>query len=308
MCFCFPFGLSNNKKPKTSSSGEKKRRNGPPLGSLRGDGRRLAAEVEEKRAFVERPQSKRARESPRRERNEYRQQPPRASEHVSSGRTQYRTPMHVEIPSMWYRPVDSDNSSQEMLLNPRPHRSQHHRQKHASQHTLRGHGKRVKSKKTVRDNSGGWSFFSPSPPKTQKRRDHQHYQSLDTSPRSQRSQRQHRSPYYQDNLESPRTQRHHQSRQHQSSATRHATPNTAVRRDPDRRFAVLAATNSALEDLRREAFSQSSPPPRRDRLRRYQGVTIPASSVPYSWDCVSSSQTSNGPGYGEPSSRHRRRR
>jgi len=64
---------------------------------------------------------------------------------------------------MWYRPVDPEgsNSSEEMLLNPRPHRSQHgHRQhhpKHNSQTTLRGRGaKRQKSRKDVRhDNSGG---------------------------------------------------------------------------------------------------------------------------------------------------------
>ncbi|KAF2643380.1 hypothetical protein P280DRAFT_251496 [Massarina eburnea CBS 473.64] len=305
MCFCFPFGLSNNKKRKSSSSGEKKRWDRTPPESLRGDGRGLLAEVEEKRASAERSKSKRSRESPRRERDEFHQQYNRANEDVYRSRAQYRTPMHVEVPDVCYRSVDA-NSSQETLLNPRRPRSQQHKQKHASQHTLRGHGKRVNSK-NVRENPGGWSLFAPSSPKTAKRRDHRHYQTLDSSPRSQRSHRQHHSTYDQDSPESSRPQRHHRSRQHQNGTHRQATPNTSARRDPDRRFAVLAATNTALEDLRREAFAQSSPPPRRERLRRYQGVTIPASSVPYSWDCVSS-QTSNGAGYADPSSRHRRRR
>lgn len=215
---------------------------------------------------------------------------------------------------MWYRSVDPDsNSSEEMLLNPRPQRSPHHRQrhpKHTSQSTLRGRGaKRQKSKKDVRQSAGGWSFFAPTPPKTPKKRDH--YQNLDSSPRTHRSPRQQRSTqqHYYDIPESSRSQqRYHRSRQQQSQSShaRQPTPNTAVRRDPDRRFATLAATNSALEEIRREVYAQPSPPPRRERLRRYQGVTIPASSIPFEWDCISSSQTSAG--YGEPSTRHRRRR
>jgi hypothetical protein len=79
---------------------------------------------------------------------------------------------------------------------------------------------------------------------------------------------------------------------------------------PDRRFAVLAATNQALEEVRQEAFAQPSPPPRRERLRRYEGVTIPTSQIPFNWDCVSSSQTSAGQGHrsGESSGRQRRSR
>lgn len=229
---------------------------------------------------------------------------------------------------MWHRTVDleSTNSSEEMLLNPRPQRTQHHRQRHAKQATLRGHGaKREKSRKDMRPQPSAWSFFSPStPPKTPKRRDRDshHYQSLDSSSsprshhRSPRSGRTHRS--HSDTSDSPlrshpqqQHHRHHRSRQPQqtssSSRARQATPNTSARRVPDRRFAVLAATNTALEDLRREAFAQSTPPPpRRERLRRYQGVTLPAASIPYTWDCVSSSQNSTGYG-GEASSRRSRR-
>jgi len=228
---------------------------------------------------------------------------------------------------MWHRAVspESNNSSSEMLLNPRPQRSQHHRQRHPKQATLRGHGaKREKSKKDIRPQPSAWSFFSPaSPPKTPRRRDrdHHHYKPLDSSssprshrsprsPRSHRSQTQHT---HSDISDSPtRSQpRQHRSRQQQAPSssvrTRQAAPNTSVRRVPDRRFAVLAATNTALEDLRREAFAQSTPPPpRRERLRRYQGVTIPAASIPYTWDCVSSSQ--NSAGYGEVSSQRPRRR
>jgi hypothetical protein len=333
MCFCFPFGLSNKEKRKSSSSGEKKRWDKPHSESLRGDGRRVVTEMEEKRASMERPRSKRSRESSRREIDDSRQQHPRDSEDMYRSRPQYRTRMQLEFPGMfwttsfcdllphsiltlsdmWHRPVEPaiSNSSEEMLLNPRPHRSQQHRQKHPSQKTLRGHGKRVHSKRSARENSGGgWSsLFSSPPPKTPKRRDNHQYQNLDSFPRSHRSHHQHRSPNSQDSPESSHSQRHHRSRQHQSSSsTRQTTPNTSARRVPDRRFAVLAATNSALEDLRREAFSAASPPPRRDRLRRYQGVTIPAASIPYSWDCVSSSQTSNGTGHGESSTRQRRRR
>lgn len=150
----------------------------------------------------------------------------------------------------------------------------------------------------IRHLAVGWSFFAPSPPRNVKRRND--YQVLDSSPRSHRSSHHH----HQDVPGSSRPQqRHHRSRQHPHSSAR---SNTSVRRDPDRRFAVLAATNTALEDLRREAFAQPSPPPRRERLRRYQGVTIPASSIPFEWDCISSSQTSAG--HGESSTRHRRRR
>jgi hypothetical protein len=134
---------------------------------------------------------------------------------------------------------------------------------------------------------------------------------LDSSPRTHRSPRSHYSTsQYQEIPDTSQPQsRHHRSRQQQRQPTssrqaRSRTPNTAARRTPDRRFAVRAATNQVLEDLRREAFAQPSPPPRRERLRRYQGVVIPTSQIPFNWDCVSSSQASNG--YGE-SSTHRRR-
>ncbi|KAF2877123.1 hypothetical protein BDV95DRAFT_625160 [Massariosphaeria phaeospora] len=329
MCWCFPFGLPGGKKRKSSSSGEKKRRERPVSDSLHGHGEPVVAEVEEKRRSKETPRKKRSREtvtprSPRRDKEERRPRQPSQAPDAHRSRGQHRPDLNVQVPAMWHRSVaqDSGNSSQETLLNPRPHRSPHHRQRHpkrTSQTTLHGRGakrdplRHSKSKKSVKpESSRGWSFFAPSPPKTPSRREHR-YQTLDSSPRSQRSSRRHETePDHQETPESSRSQpRHHRSRQpdRQASASRQArsrTPNTAARRVPDRRFAVLAATNHALENVRREAFAQPSPPPRRERLQRYQGVTIPTSSIPFNWDCVSSSQTSAG--YAESSTRPRRAR
>ncbi|KAF2027003.1 hypothetical protein EK21DRAFT_91891 [Setomelanomma holmii] len=331
MCWCFNFGFSSKKKPSKPSSGEKRRKDGPNE-PLRGKGKAMDAEVSEKRRLSETHRKRRSVDStattprsPRREREEHRSKSQHYYEDTYQRRESYRPALNVQVPEMWHRNVDSGsvNSSQEALLNPRPHRSQHQRQRHpkrTSQTTLRGRGakrdppRHSKSKKNLHSEpSRGWSLFAPSPPKTP-RREHRTYQTLDTSPRSHRSSRQHRSP--QPASESPRSStRHRSSRQHDREApssrqARSRTPNTAARRVPDRRFAVLAATNQALESVRREAFAQPSPPPRRERLRRYEGVTIPASQIPFSWDCVSSSQTSAGHGTtaGEPSSRPRRSR
>ncbi|CAO2657169.1 Nn.00g032950.m01.CDS01 [Neocucurbitaria sp. VM-36] len=328
MCWCFNFGFSSNRKRKNSSSGEKKRRDKPD-DALHGKGKTVVTEVSEKRRSGDATRKRRSGEtvtprSPRREREEHRPRSQQYYEDVYQSREQYRPALNVQVPDMYHRPVNpgSTNSSQEALLNPRPHRSQHTRQRHpkrTSQTTLRGRGakrdppRHSKSKKNVRpEPSRGWSLFAPSPPKTPKR-DHRNYQTLDSSPRSHRSSRHQRSPQATVTSESaPSQARHHRSRQHERSApsTRQArsrTPNTAARRVPDRRFAVLAATNQALEDVRREAFAQPSPPPRRERLRRYEGVAIPTSAIPFNWDCVSSSQTSAG--YGNAgSSRERRSR
>ncbi|KAH7402845.1 hypothetical protein BKA66DRAFT_390634, partial [Pyrenochaeta sp. MPI-SDFR-AT-0127] len=325
------------KKRKTSSSSEKKRREAPANEVLHGHGKPVVEDVSEKRRSKDSARKRRSGEtvtprSPRREREEHRSRSQYYYDGAHQSRDQYRPALNVQVPQMYHRSVNpgSTNSSQEALLNPRPHRSQHTRQRHAkhtSQTTLRGRGakrdppRHSKSKKNLRpEPSRGWSLFAPSPPKTPKR-DHRNYQTLDSSPRSHRSSRQHRSPQTVVTSESSRSQsRHQRSRQHERSApsTRQArsrTPNTAARRVPDRRFAVLAATNQALEDVRREAFAQPSPPPRRERLRRYEGVTIPTSTIPFNWDCVSSSQasagyvqTSGAYGNGESSSRHRRSR
>jgi len=329
MCWCFSFGSSSKKKQQTSSSSEKKRRDAPEE-PLRGKGRPVSAEVSEKRRSSSTHRRRKSGDSgttrsSKREKEDHRPRSQQYYEDAYQSRGKYRPDLNVEVPDMWHRTVDtgSNNSSQEALLNPRPHRSQHQRQRHpkrTSQTTLRGRGakrdppRKSKSKKSLRpEPSRGWSLFAPSPPKTP-RREHRSYQTLDSSPRSQRSSRQHRSP--QTASELPRSQnRHRSSRQHEREASssrqgRSRTPNTAARRVPDRRFAVLAATNQALETVRREAFAQPSPPPRRERLRRYEGVTIPSSQIPFSWDCVSSSQTSAGYGTtaGEPSSRQRRSR
>ncbi|KAF1829842.1 hypothetical protein BDW02DRAFT_509012, partial [Decorospora gaudefroyi] len=316
-----------NKKRKTSSSDEKKRRDRPADGALHGEGRAVVAEVSEKRSSKESSRKRRSGDStprsprsPRREREREREEPRPLSQHhyedAYRRREQYRPALNLQVPQMYHRAVDAEsvNSSQEALLNPRPHRSQHHRRRHpkqTSQSTLRGRGakrdppRNSKSKKNMRpEPSRGWSFFAPSPPKTPKR-EHRNYQTLDSSPRSHRSSRQHRSAATtttsQASPESSRSTRHHRSSRQpeQSSApsarqARSRTPNTAARRVPDRRFAVLAATNQALEEVRQEAFAQPSPPPRRERLRRYEGVVIPTSQIPFNWDCVSSSQTSAG--------------
>jgi hypothetical protein len=337
MCWSFNFGFPSNKKRKSSStSDEKKRREYPADGALHGEGRPVVAEVSEKRSSKESSRKRRSGgstpRSPQREREKEREEHrPRSVHHYEDAhrsREQYRSALNLAVPQMYHRSVDpgSVNSSQEALLNPRPHRSQHHRRRHpkqTSQSTLRGHGSKrdpprhSKSRKDIRpEPSRGWSFFAPSPPKTPKR-SHRSYEILESSPRSHRPSRQHRSTTTsQTSPESSRSQnRHHRSREHEQSApsSRQAqsrTPNTTARRVPDRRFAVLAATNQALEEVRQDAFAQPSPPPRRERLRRYEGVTIPTSQIPFNWDCVSSSHTSAGHDNrnGEGSSRQRRSR
>lgn len=331
MCWCFNFGFSSNKKRKNSSSTKEKRRD-KPEDALRGKGKPVVAEVSEKRRSNESHHRKRrsgetvSPRSTRREQDEPRPRSQRYHNETYYSRDEPRPSLNVQVPNMWHRTVDpnSVNSSQEALLNPRPHRSQHQRQRHpkrTSQTTLRGRGakrdppRHSKSKKNLRSEpSRGWSLFVPSPPKTPKQ-EHRNYQTLDASPRSHRSSRQHRTPQETVDSSSRSQNRHRSSRQHErqtpsSRQARSRTPNTAARRVPDRRFAVLAATNNALEEVRREAFAQPSPPPRRERLRRYEGVSIPTSQIPFNWDCVSSSQTSAGYGstYGEPSSRTRRSR
>lgn len=334
MCWSFNFGIPSNKKRKSSSSDEKKRREKPGSNSLHGEGRPVVADVSEKRSSKDSGRKRRSAETatPRSSRHEREEHRPRSHHHhddAYESREHHRPALNVEVPDLYHRSVQSGsaNSSQEALLNLRPHRSQHNRQrhpKHTSQTTLRGRGakrdppRHSKSKKNLRpEPSRGWSLFAPSPPKTPKReREHHNYQTLDSSPRSHGSSREHRSTTTpsQTSPESSRSQtRRHRSRPHErhtpsSRDTRSRTPNTTARRVPDRRFAVLAATNLALENVRREAFAQPSPPPRRERLRRYEGVTVPTSQIPFNWDCVSSSQTSAGHGPGESSSRHRRSR
>ncbi|KAG9189872.1 hypothetical protein G6011_06740 [Alternaria panax] len=378
MCWSFNFGIpgsGKNRKSLSSSADEKKKRRDRPADSaLRGEGRPVAAATEysEKRSSKESSGSKDASRkrrsadatstfspstprSPRREReSDEHQHRPRSKHyhhedvyHDRSTRRPLAPLVDDDATPRVYRrsahePI-TPNSSQEALLNPRPHRSQHRRRQHpkqTSQSTLRGRGAKrdpvhhSKSRKNVRPepSSRGWSLFAPSsPPKTPKREYRgSSYQTLDSSPRSTRSSRQHRSSTtssaVQTSPESPRSHRRHSrhpntsqpSPSSSSRQTRSRTPNTTARRIPDRRFAVLAATNQALEEVRQEAFAPSPPPglppARRERLRRYEGVTIPTREIPFNWDCVSSSQTSGGQGQGqgrgsgEASGRRRRSR
>lgn len=340
MCWSFNFGFPANKKPKTSSSsssGEKKRRDGPPDSALRGHGRPVVEQFSEKRGSKDSSQKRRSRDStqsaPRssrrqKQRDDHTPRSQRQYEDAYRRREHYRSPLNLEVPQPHYGSFEpqSINSSQETLLNPRPHRSQHHRRRHptqSSQGTLRGRGakrdppKHSKSKKNIRpEPSRGWSIFASSPPRTPKR-ESRSYHTLDSSPQSHRSSRQHHSATTsQASPESSRSQnRQHRSRRPEQSTissrqARSRTPNTTARRIPDRRFAVLAATNQALEEVRQEAFAQPSPPPRRARLHRYEGVAIPTSQIPFNWDCMSTSQTSSGHSRanGESSSRPRRSR
>ncbi|CAE7208249.1 hypothetical protein PTNB73_07593 [Pyrenophora teres f. teres] len=339
MCWSFNLGLPGKKKPKASPSSEKKRRGRPSDGALGGEGRAVAEDVSEKRSSKHSSSKRRSADStphspPSQRREREREEPrPRSQlpyEDAYRSRERYRPAQHMQVPQTYHRSAEpaTVNSSQETLLNPRPHRSQHHRRHHpnqTSQSTLRGRGakrdppRHSKSKKNIRpEPSRGWSLFAPSPPKTPKRVSRS-YNTLDASPRSHRSSRQpHSASPSQpspDSTPSHTRHPHHRSRQHQPSApsarqARSRTPNTTARRVPDRRFAVLAATNQALEEVRQEAFAAPSPPPRRERLRRYEGIAIPTSQIPFNWDCVSSSQTSAGHGdrNGESSTRQRRSR
>jgi hypothetical protein len=338
MCWSFNFGLPANKKPKTTSSGEKKRRDAPADSALRGHGRPIVEEYSEKRSSKDSSRKRRSRDStqqaprtPRREkqRDDHTSRSQHQYEDAYRRREHYRSALNLEVPHTYHVSFapESVNSSQETLLNPRPHRSQHHRRRHptqSSQGTLRGRGakrdppRHSKSKKNIRSEpSRGWSFFAASPPPRTPKRESRSYQTLDSSPRSHRSSRHyHSSTTSQTSPESSRSQnrQHRPRRQEQSTTssrqTRSRTPNTTVRRVPDRRFAVLAATNQALEEVRQEAFAQPSPPPRRARLHRYEGVAIPTSQIPFNWDCMSTSHTSSGRshGNGESSSRPRRSR
>ncbi|KAL5411459.1 hypothetical protein PMIN06_002586 [Paraphaeosphaeria minitans] len=295
MCLSALFAPSV-KKPKTSASTSSRKRPSGPRDSPRYEKIAVVAEAGERR-WAERPDLR-----PSRNRHKT------LHDHT---RPQYlsdrRPTLAVNVPPMWHRRAGStsSNSSEEMLLNPRPDRpaangTRHRHAKHTSQSTLRGRG--AKRQRTIdsRDDHPS-SQSSPKPPrkKTQSR-------ALENPPRSHRSSRQHQYHALPSEPQPPpsRSRRHHSHVSHHPSAR----ANTAARPDPsdDRRFAVLAATNTALEHLRREAFAQPSPPPP-PRLRRYQGVQIPASSVPFAWDCISS-QTQNSARNDEGSSRQRRSR
>ncbi|KAF2196951.1 hypothetical protein GQ43DRAFT_337378, partial [Delitschia confertaspora ATCC 74209] len=306
-------------KPSSSSSlsSEKKRRDRPLPDTLRGNGVAVVTGVEEKR----RPSSKsqrggsRTKAAPRasqREGNVY-QSRQDYQYRDTYRRTADRPSLNVQVPHMWHRAVQSendfDNSSTEMLLNPRPHRSPHERRRHpnrTSQTTLRGRGAKrdpprgSKSKNKSPPKQSSWSLFGSPPPKTPSR--DQRYNAFESSPRSHRSSRHRNNRGYQQLPEplssssQPQPRNHRSRQQHSTQQTAQSRiPNTAAHRVPDRRFAVLAATNQALEELRREAFAHQSPPPRRQRVRRVQGVAIPTREIPFNWDCVSS-QTSAGTG------------
>ena len=190
MCWCFNFGFSSKPKSKSLSSNEKRRRDAPADGTLHGKGRPIVAGVQEKRRSKESTIKKRSTdtEAPRSPQQVRDGVDPRSQGQYGGsyrGYEQRRPALNVQVPNMWQRSVHpgsyqyptSTHSSQETLLNPRPHRSTHQRQrhpKHTSQSTLRGRGakrdppKNSSSKKNIRpESSRGWSFFAPSPPKNE---------------------------------------------------------------------------------------------------------------------------------------------
>lgn len=305
MCLGALFAGSGKKRKSSGSSSTEKRR------SEKRDSRHyeripVAAEAGE-RKWAERPDVKRSKETHKS--LDQHTRPSYSYSYSQNTGTRRRPTLAVNVPPMWHRRAGStsSNSSEEMLLNPRPDRTaandkRHRHAKHTSQSTLRGRG--AKRQRTTDARCDEYTSSHSSPRTT--RRKPQSHTAVESSSRSNRSPRQHQ---YQALPSEPHPSPSH-SRRHHSQTSRHhsARANTAARRDPsdDRRFAVLAATNTALEHLRREAFAQPSPPPP-PRLRRYQGVQIPASSVPFAWDCISS-QTQSSVRHEEGSSRQRRRR
>jgi hypothetical protein len=134
MCWGFSFSFSGKKKRKVSSD-EKKRRDTPGEDALHGKGRPVATNIQEKRRSREARGKRTSREteaSPelRQERNE-RRRSQYNHQHGHATHDPYRPALNVQVPDMWHRSVDpeSRNSSQEQLLNPRPHRSTHQRQR-----------------------------------------------------------------------------------------------------------------------------------------------------------------------------------
>lgn len=290
MCWSLHFGFPGSKNHKHSASNEKRTE------------KRNSRESSQKRTS----RGPAAPRSPRREREEHRR---RSHHHHDYGAPTSRNKrpalnqLLLDIDSRSARQPEWTCASQETLL---------HHPKRTSQMTLRGRGakrdpppRQLSQSKTKfpPEPSRGWTLFAPYPPRGKcYQRSHQDHRRLEAATPSHRSSRKHHSATTtsQTSPNHAQSQTAHQNSHQQeqqfprSHLARSRTSNTAAQRMPDRRFAVLAATNQALENVRREAFAQSSPPPRRERLRRYEGVALPTSQMPFDWDCVSSSQISSG--------------
>jgi hypothetical protein len=318
MCFGALFSGAGKKRKSSASSSNEKRRSTPR--SARHEGSVPVVADAPDREWTERTAVKRSQEA---HGGLHRHTRPPNSYTQNSGASR-RPTLAVNVPrmlkcasvpreqpltdiAMWHRRAGStsSNSDEEMLLNPRPDRpaandTRHRHAKHTSHSTLRGRG--AKRQRTAETRSEDYTSAHSSPKTTRKKTSSR---TADHSTRSNRSTRQYHTLSSEAQPSPSRSRRHPSQNAHQHHSAR---ANTAARRDPtdDRRFAVLAATNTALEHLRREAFAQPSPPPP-PRLRRYQGVQIPASSVPFAWDCISA-QTQRSARSDEGSSRHRRRR
>src|SRR5689334_16063889 len=110
MCWCFPFGLSNTKKRKSTSSSEKKRREKPSVEPLHGNGIPVVAEVQEKRRSRDsgHSQKRRSREtvstrSLRREHEAHRSRQTHQYAEAYKSRDEYRPSLNVQVPDMWHR-------------------------------------------------------------------------------------------------------------------------------------------------------------------------------------------------------------
>ncbi|OCL10366.1 hypothetical protein AOQ84DRAFT_218594 [Glonium stellatum] len=286
---------------------------------------------------------RRNKQKTREKRNEKQAYDSRHSNRLATAKPTQETPrpkIRVEVPDRWYRTVEAETSSAEMLLNPKPERARQNRQRHprrSSTTTLRGRGakrdppsdRKSSNQSKMRSGRGikrqEWMCI-PTPPVTPPQQQHhyqhqsqsqpqqnQHYQyqSQHQSQHQHQHQQQHQSQhrYQQQSHSQSHHQSHHQSQHqhhhHRPRQARQRPPNSAARRVPDRRFAVLAATNQALEDIRREAFT-SSPAPR--RVWRYQGVAVETAEIPFHWDCVSNQSSTTRPARHTATRHHRSRR
>jgi hypothetical protein len=110
MCWCFNFGFSSKPKNKSPSSNEKRRRDASAENALRGKGRVVTTNIQEKRTSKESSRKRRSTDAevqrpPRRVRNEV---DPRSQYHYGEAYQDYdqqRPALNVQVPTMWQRSV-----------------------------------------------------------------------------------------------------------------------------------------------------------------------------------------------------------
>src|SRR5690242_12951811 len=110
MCWCFNFGFSSRPKSRSPSSTEKRRRDALAESALRGKGRAVTTNIQEKRTSKELSNKRRSTDAdvhrpPRRVRNEV---DPRSQYHYREAYQDYeqqRPTLNVQVPAMWQRSV-----------------------------------------------------------------------------------------------------------------------------------------------------------------------------------------------------------